>query len=55
MTHLQLGEVGEDLCETIMVVLLCELDLAHVEMTDAVDLIVLVDHGGGLALCFGQG
>lgn len=37
-----------------MVVLLCELNLAHVEVANAMNLIMLVNHGRGFALGFGQ-
>lgn len=53
MTYVELGEVGEDLCEAVMVVLLGELHLSHVEMSDTVDLVMLVYHCGRLPLCFG--
>lgn len=53
LTYVELGEVGEDLCEAVMVVLLGELHLSHVKMTDTVDLVVLVHHCGRLPLCFG--
>lgn len=53
MTYVELGEVGEDLREAVMVALLGELHLSHVEMSDAVDLVVLVHHCGRLPLCFG--
>lgn len=37
-----------------MVVLLGEFDLAHVEVADAMNLVVLVDHRGRLPLRLGQ-
>lgn len=53
VTHIELGEVGEDLREAVVVALLGELYFPHVEVTDAVDLVVLVHHRGGLPLGFG--
>lgn len=53
MTYVELGEVGEDLCEPVMVVLLGVLHLSHVKMSDAVDLVMLVNHCGRLPLSFG--
>ena len=49
-TYVQFGKVCEDLREAVVVVLLGELDLAHVEVPDAVDLVVLVHHRGRLPL-----
>lgn len=37
-----------------MVVLLCELDFAHVEVANAMNLIMFVNHSRGFALGFGQ-
>lgn len=51
-THIQFGEVGEDLREAVVVVLLRELHLSHVKMSDAVDLVVFVDDCGSLPLSF---
>lgn len=53
LTHVELGEVSEDLREPVMVVLLGELHLPHVKVSDTVDLVVLVDHCGRLPLRFG--
>ena len=53
LTYVQFGEVGEDLAEAVVTVLLRELDFAHVEVSDAVDLVVFVHHGGGFPLRFG--
>lgn len=53
LTYVELGEVGEDLCEAVVVVLLGELHLPHVKMSDAVDLVMLVYHCGRLPLRFG--
>lgn len=53
LTYVELGEVGEDLCEAVVVVLLGELHLSHVKMPDTVDLVMLVYHCGRLPLCFG--
>lgn len=53
ISYVQLGEISEDLRQSIMVVLLSELHLPHVKMTDTVDLIMFVDHCGCLSLCFG--
>lgn len=54
MSYVQLGEISEDLRQSIMVVLLGELHLPHVKMTNAVDLIMFMYHCGGFSLCFGQ-
>lgn len=53
ISYVQLGEISEDLRQSIMVVLLSELHLPHVKMTDTVDLIMFVDHCRCLSLCFG--
>lgn len=53
MTYIKLWEVGENLREAVVVVLLRELHLAHVKMSDAVNLIMLVDDCRRLPLCFG--
>ena len=49
-TYLQLWEVIENLGEFVVEVLLSELDLAHVEVTDTRYLVVLVYHSRCLAL-----
>lgn len=53
MAHIQLWEIREDLRQSIVVVLLSELHLPHVEMANAVDLVVLVHHCGRFPLRFG--
>lgn len=53
MTYVKLWEVGEDLGQAVVVVLLCELHFPHVKMSDAVDLVMFVDDCGRLPLCFG--
>lgn len=53
LTYVELGEVGQDLREAVVVVLLGELDLSHVKMADTVDLVMLVYHCGRLPLSFG--
>ena len=52
-TYVKLREVGQYLCEAVVVVLLGELHLSHIKMTDTVDLVMFVYHGGCLPLCFG--
>lgn len=52
-TYVKLREVGQYLCEAVVVVLLGELHLPHIKMTDTVDLVMFVYHGGCLPLCFG--
>lgn len=53
VTYIKLWEVGENLREAVVVVLLRELHLAHVKMSDAVNLVMFVDNCGRLPLCFG--
>lgn len=53
VTYVKFWEVGEDLREAVVVVLLRELYFPHVKMPDAVDLVMFVDHCGCLPLCFG--
>lgn len=53
VTYIKLWEVCENLREAVVVVLLCELHLPHIKMSDAVDLVMFVDDGGRLPLCFG--
>lgn len=53
-THVKFGEVGEDLREAVVVVLLRELHLSHVEVSDAMNLVMFVYHRGRLPLCLGQ-
>lgn len=53
MAYVEFGEVGEDLREAVVVVLLREFNLPHVEVSDSVDLVVLVDDGRRLPLGFG--
>lgn len=53
LTYVELREVCEDLREAVVVVLLSELHLSHVKMSDAVDLVMLVYHCGRLPLRFG--
>lgn len=53
VTYIKLREVGENLREAVVVVLLRELHLPHVKMSDAVDLVMFVDDCGRLPLCFG--
>lgn len=52
-TYVELWEVGENLREAVVVVLLRELHLAHVKMSDAVNLVMFVDDCGRLPLRFG--
>ncbi len=52
-TYVQFGKVGEDLWQSIMVVLLGEFDFAHIEMSNSVDLIVFVYYSGSFSLGFG--
>lgn len=52
-TYIKLWEVSENLREAVVVVLLRELHLTHVKMSDAVDLVMFVDDRWGLPLCFG--
>jgi hypothetical protein len=54
MHVVHLGKVGQHLGHAIVVVLLRELDLAQVELSDTRDLVLLVDYGRCLALCLGQ-
>lgn len=51
--YIELGEIGEDLREAIVVVLLSELHLSHVKVSNAVDLVMFVYHRGRLPLSFG--
>lgn len=53
LTYVKLGEVGEDLREAVVVILLGELHLSHVEVSDTVNLVMFVYHRGRLPLCFG--
>lgn len=53
LTYVKFGEVGEDLREAVVVVLLGELHLSHVKVSDTVDLVMFVYHRGRLPLCFG--
>jgi len=53
VSYVQLGEVCEDLAEAVVAGLLRELDFAHVEVADAVDLVMLVHHRRRLPLRFG--
>lgn len=53
MTYVELGEVGEDLREAVVVVLLGKLHLSHVKVSDTVDLVMLVYHRRRLPLSFG--
>jgi hypothetical protein len=48
------GKVRDYLGEAIMVILLGELDFAHVEPTDSADLVVSVYLRWGFALCLGK-
>lgn len=52
-SYVEFGEVGEDLRESVVVVLLREFHLPHVEVPDAVDLVMLVYHRRRLPLSFG--
>lgn len=52
-SYVELGEVGEDLREAVMVVLLGELHLSHVKVSDTVNLVMFVYHRGRLPLGFG--
>jgi hypothetical protein len=54
MHIVHLGKLGEHLCHPVVVVLLRELDLAQVELSDARDLVLLVHNGRCLALCLGE-
>merc|ERR1712183_352915 len=54
MNVLHAWEVSDDLCELVMVVLLCELDLSKVESSNATDVVLFVDDGGRLSLGFGE-
>ncbi len=49
-THIEDGEVGEDLRELVVQRLLRVLDLAHVELANAADRVAGVHDGGRLAL-----
>lgn len=49
-TYLQPGELCENELEPLGKVSLSKLDLPHVERPDSSDLVLLVDHGGGLPL-----
>ncbi len=49
-TYLQPGKLCENELEPLGKVRLRELDLPHVERPDSSDLVLLVDHGGGLPL-----
>lgn len=53
ITYIQLWEISQDLCQSIVVVLLSELHLPHVKVTNTVDLIMLMHHCWGFSLCFG--
>lgn len=53
LTYIELREVGEDLREAVVVVLLGKLHLSHVKVSDTVDLVMFVYHCGRLPLCFG--
>ena len=53
LTYVELGKVGEDLREAVMVVLLGKLHLSHIKVPDTVDLVVFVYHCGRLPLRFG--
>lgn len=52
-TYVEFGEVCEDLCQAVVVVLLGEFHFSHVEVSDSVNLVMLVYHCGRLPLSFG--
>lgn len=51
-THVQFWEISQDLAESVMVVLLGEFHFAHIEMPDAVNLVMPVYYGRCLPLGF---
>lgn len=50
-TYIKLWEFIQDILELFFKVVLSELDLAHIELSNTTDLVVLVDHCRRLALC----
>ena len=54
MDVLKLGEFCQDKCELFRKICLCKFHFPHVKAADSGDLVVLVDHRGGLPLGLGQ-
>ena len=54
MHFIQLGKLGQDLRESVVVVLLRVFDFARVKLTYTAYAVLLVDHGRCFTLCFRQ-